>query len=107
MKKKLLKAVYAMTKYTLYSFIIQCALTTLLMAAEPANSQRLERVNISLNVENASLEEIFTLIESKTKFRFTYLRKNIPSQKKTSIAVADENLKMLLQPTDQEYCLCG
>ncbi|MBT28907.1 MAG: SusC/RagA family TonB-linked outer membrane protein [Thalassobius sp.] len=103
MKKKLLKAVYAMTKYTLYSFIIQCALTTLLMAAEPANSQRLERVNISLNVENASLEEIFTLIESKTKFRFTYLRKNIPSQKKTSIAVADENLKMLLQRIANDF----
>ncbi|MDW7694548.1 SusC/RagA family TonB-linked outer membrane protein [Flammeovirgaceae bacterium SG7u.111] len=103
MKNKLLKAVYAMTKYTLYSIIIQCSLTTLLLAAEPANSQMLEKVNITLEAENASLEDLLSIIETKTDFRFFYLRKDLPLRKKTSLSIQEENLKSLLQIIANNY----
>ncbi|MEM1134386.1 MAG: TonB-dependent receptor [Bacteroidota bacterium] len=94
--KKILKAVYAMTKYTFYSIIIQCALASLLIAAEPANSQRLEKINVSLKAENISLKEVFLMIEEKTDFRFSYLNQKIPTNTKVKFTTHNDDLKSIL-----------
>lgn len=76
MKKKLLELLYMCSKSILYSLVLQMFLATILLAEKGA-AQSVKEVTISIEAEEAGVEEIFSLVETKTSFRFFFENKHI------------------------------
>lgn len=69
-----------------------------------ANSAYSQKTKISLDLKNATLTEVFTEIESKTKFKFFYKNKEVDLNRKVTIKTKKKPigtiLKVLFQNTD-------
>jgi TonB-linked SusC/RagA family outer membrane protein len=78
MKNKYLHRLLMVTKFSLYGFVLQCFLLQLLMAsnivAQPSKS--IKEVEIELERQEAKIMDIFSQIEHKTNFKFSYDRKD-------------------------------
>lgn len=79
MKKKLLGLLFMSSKFTFYGIMLQIIFVTILMAEKSSaqNELSIKEVSISLKVTDAGIEEIFSLIESKTEFRFFFENQHI------------------------------
>ncbi len=76
MKKKLLRQFILMSKLLLYGSFIQCLLLNFLLAA-PTEAQKIKtvrEVKVKLDLEESSLMEVFSAIESNTDFKFSYYK---------------------------------
>ncbi|MCK5367054.1 MAG: SusC/RagA family TonB-linked outer membrane protein, partial [Cyclobacteriaceae bacterium] len=65
-----------MSKLLLYGSFIQCLLLNFLVAA-PTEAQKFKtvrEVKVKLDLEEASLMEVFSAIESNTDFKFSYYK---------------------------------
>ncbi|UZR98397.1 SusC/RagA family TonB-linked outer membrane protein [Chondrinema litorale] len=71
MKLDLLKLLMFASKQAIYVFLVQVVAMQFLIA-EPSNSQSLMEVDITLNLKNTSIENVFSEIEKHTEFNFTY-----------------------------------
>jgi TonB-linked SusC/RagA family outer membrane protein len=62
-----------LSKRLIYAFVFQLFLCTVILA-NTGNAQRknIEKVKISLDLQEKSLAQFFKLVESKTDFKFTY-----------------------------------
>jgi TonB-linked SusC/RagA family outer membrane protein len=62
-----------LSKRLIYAFVFQLFLCTVILA-NTGNAQRknIEKVKISLNLQEKSLAQFFNQVESKTDFKFTY-----------------------------------
>ena len=95
MKSDLQRTIMFISKSTLQLIVLQLIGIQLLMANE-SEAQMLKDVRISLKIENASLVEIFELIEEKTDFKFGYNRSVSNLELKLSTKFANEGLDKIL-----------
>lgn len=78
-------------------FYLLCALLLVgNVFASPANEQSLKDKQISLNLENASITEVFTAIEEKTEFTFVFDEKVSGSGQRFSIHAVKESVESIL-----------
>lgn len=73
MENNLRRQLIMLSKRLIYAFLVQLFFCTVLLANE-GNAQRknIEKVKISMNLQEKSLAEFFKQVESKTDFKFTY-----------------------------------
>jgi len=83
------------SKSAFYFFLIQVALMQVLFANH-SNSQELEEVRISIEVEKANLETIFSELERLTEFKFGYDKKVLNSNLLLSYKYGEISLKEFL-----------
>ena len=96
MKRNLFETIMFASKHAFYLFILQL-LGMQLLYANPSNSQTLEQTRLTLNMHEASLEELFTTIEANTTFIFAYNQKIIHSNKRLTLQYHNEPLKDILK----------
>lgn len=70
-KRKVMKLFYKMTRFTFMVIALLLSLTGLLQATE-AKSQDLNNINVTLDLKNAALEEVFNAIQKQSDFTFAY-----------------------------------
>lgn len=80
MHVKLQKKLLRMTRYTLYSFILQgCFYSFALSATTEAQTKKLNEIYLQIELREATLIEAFSNIEKKTDFTFAYRSGDLPS----------------------------
>ncbi len=100
---------------TLLKFDLKMKLTILLLFTAlfglQANNSYAQKAKISLDVDNASIEEIIDDIESNTRFNFIYNTEHVNLQRKLSLHVEKENIDIVLSRlflnTDTNYKVKG
>ena len=99
MKKKLLWLLMMTSKIAFYGLMLQVFFISVLQAHE-GNAQRniksVKETDISLSLDNASIEEVFQAIEKKSDFRFFYDRKGIDKKLRLSIKFKEALLSDVL-----------
>jgi TonB-dependent SusC/RagA subfamily outer membrane receptor len=91
MEKSLRNLLFRVAYGLFFGLILQTFPVTQLFAHEggaPVNevSQDLKRVSIQVDVQNASLEQLFKLVEQKTEFKFFYDKKALASDSKFTLS---------------------
>ena len=85
---------------------LQIMLCLFLFSNIPAFAQQdLNDVKITLADDTASFAQILRQIENSTNFKFSYLRDEVPLNKKITIQVEDESLYKLLMKLASKYGL--
>lgn len=103
MNKKLLLKFLAMSKYAMLGFFLQCTLFTVIFASEGyGQGDKLNNVQVSCNLEDASIVDVFEEIESQTAFKFAYKRSSINNRVKISNEFSDEPLDEILLALAEE-----
>src|SRR5210317_2181303 len=103
MNMKLLNNILKMTKYTFYGLFLQCVILTVILANNGySQSHRLNDVQVSLKLENASIEDAFEEIESQTTFKFAYRKSAIKDYVKLSNKFNEEPLGEILLALAEE-----
>lgn len=84
---------------SLFKISLKMKLTTLLLIVSlfeiHANSYS-QNTKVSLNLKNATVEQVFREIESKTEFKFLYKNKDVELNRKVSILVKKKNINEVL-----------
>jgi TonB-linked SusC/RagA family outer membrane protein len=96
MKKTITKG---LTCPSLFKISLKMKLTTLLLIIslfEMQASGYSQNTKVSLNLKDASVEQVFSEIESKTEFRFLYKNKEIELDRRVSIKVKQKSVKEIL-----------
>lgn len=83
-------------KWVLIGFILQLFLIEILHAHSSV-AQSVYGVQINLQIHDASVEEVFELIESKTDFTFSYSREAFDLEKRVSIRGGEQNLGKIIE----------
>ncbi|MDN5213707.1 TonB-dependent receptor [Fulvivirgaceae bacterium BMA12] len=102
MKNSYLKAIIVMFKYSFLIFFINWLFISLIFATDPARSQNLKNtkslkeINTSIQVDNKNLAQVFSILESKTDFKFSYIPNNVPLKKRISLNHVNTNLYDIL-----------
>jgi len=99
MKWKLLRQLFFMSKLLFYGLVLQICFTGLLIAEDGLAQKNvsIEDVYISINLEDATLEQTLEAISEKTDFKFAFERKNIKSVQSLSTIVSNESLAEVLR----------
>ena len=98
MKKKLLRQILAMSKFTVYGLVLQCFLFSFLKAEDGvAQRKSIDEIYISINLENTRVKEAFTEIERLTDFSFAYDNKKINAQKRIDLSIQNGSLANVLE----------
>jgi len=79
MKTKLHKILVRMSKYAVYSFIIQSIFCSLAFSHN-SEAQRLNEIYLKIDIGKASLEDVFHEIEKNTGFNFAYVLNDLPDK---------------------------
>ena len=95
MQLSLLKPLMFVSKRTFHIFLIQL-ITLQLVLANESKSQKLEDVNVNIQVNDIQLEELFKEIEKQTHFKFGYDKKILRSTTRFTFHDTNQNLKSLL-----------
>lgn len=82
--------------------LIQIA-TLQFVSANETNGQSLKETQVSISVENASLEEIISLIENQTDFVFTAEGKMVGTDSRIDLKLKRSNLKTVLDKLAGEF----
>src|SRR5690606_681350 len=78
MKKSILSSLVAMSKTILYSFVIQCfSMSVLLAYSGSAQVKAIDEVPVKIELQNSSVEEAFSKIESATGYNFVYTSREL------------------------------
>ena len=86
MDTKLRKILIRMSRYAIYSIIIQVSLYSLAFAIEgEAQKKSLEEINTFIGFEAAKIEAAFQMIEKSTDFRFAYRNSELPNTRVTVV----------------------
>ena len=101
MQQKLLKLLMFVSKTACYLFILQLTGLQLLMAAN-TKGQSLEKITISLELQNATLKEAFDVIASKTNLHFVHDRAISGIDTRLDLSYKQATLKEVLQDISQE-----
>ncbi|MDN5202130.1 TonB-dependent receptor [Fulvivirgaceae bacterium BMA10] len=87
-----------MSKYAIFGIFLQCLLYSLLFAGSgKAQRMSLENIQISVELNDASVEEAFEIIEGLTDFRFSYKKRLIHQAKKLNLNKTELSLADLLR----------
>lgn len=99
---KLLHLIIMLSKYIFYGVLLQVFCLGMLMAHEgDAQQMSIKETRISLNLKNAHLSQVFTSIEAKTNFRFSYERKDLDNEQTISIDEKEASLEDILMNISQ------
>ncbi|MEN7551620.1 TonB-dependent receptor [Rapidithrix thailandica] len=90
-----------MSRNTLIGIVLQCVLTGVLFAHN-LEGQQLREVKVNIQAHDITLEEALTLIEKQTQFKFSYVRSQIPLNKKVTLTTNHQDLEVLLQDIARE-----
>lgn len=100
---KFLKDLIAVSKYLFYTIVINCTLMGVLMARDiKSQNVSVNEIYLTVELENAKLQEVFAKIEEQTDFKFTYFKSNIPSQKINKVVEKDASLGLILRKLSGE-----
>lgn len=102
MQYKLLKLIMDISKYSVYIMLIQIV-TLQFVSANETNGQSLKETQVSISVENASLEEIISLIENQTEFVFTAEGQMVGTDSRIDLKLKKSNLKTVLDRLAGEF----
>lgn len=105
MKKNIICLLKMAAFYTLLGFLLQGIMVNILFATSTSEGQNLQSIKISMNVANVSFEQALQIISDKTKFNFSYDKKEVPLDEKLTIDVTDESLYDLLKGLASQYNL--
>ncbi|MEN7548064.1 SusC/RagA family TonB-linked outer membrane protein [Rapidithrix thailandica] len=106
MKLKLLRQVYAMSKYTFYGLVIQGLLCSLLIAKDgKAQNESLEDIYISLDLKDSRLEEAFSYIAQKTSFSFVYNDSYLHHRGHVNLKFENKSMATILRQLSKDYKL--
>jgi TonB-linked SusC/RagA family outer membrane protein len=91
MEKSLRNLLFRLARGLFFGLLLQTFSVILVHAHEGGTlvnevSQDLKKVSIQVDVQNASLEQLFKVIEQKTEFRFFYDKKALASQTKFTLS---------------------
>lgn len=107
MKKKHLRFIAMLTKYAFMGMLGQCLFFTLLFASN-SNAQKqfsVKEVEIELGFENTRLSDIFSLIESKTEFKFIYYESDVKATAPYNLTLQKLTVSDLLLRLSEKYDL--
>ncbi len=98
MKTNLLKNfIKKAVTYTTIGLFLQIFIVNFIFATSPLNGQSLKNVFVSLKLENSNLEKFFNEIENQTKYKFFYIKNEIPLNANVSINVNNAPLSKVLK----------
>src|SRR5688500_15283114 len=100
MKIVLLKLLMLVSRYTLRLFFIQVICMNLGFAAS-TNSQSLDKIKVSLSLEDATLTSVFDELEAKTEFVFAY-SELLESNKSFDLHYQNASLRRVLEDLSKE-----
>lgn len=104
MDLNLLKLLMFASKQMFYVFIIQLFAMNFLVASN-SNGQRLDKVFVTIQVENATLEEVFSELEDRTGFAFGYHGGVLSDKQKLSLDYEKASLLEVLNNVSKETSL--
>lgn len=96
MKLKVLQTLTMLTKYVAYGTFAQILIMNLLLAGN-SNAQKAvsaKEVDISIQLENNSVKNIFDAVEDLTDFSVSYDKNELGNKLKKSITVSKKNMKV-------------
>lgn len=97
MKNHLLKKLIMLTKYAFLGIFLQAFLVSLLWASETrAQKEALNKVVLSISLEDGYLSEAIDMISQKTGFNFVYNETTLDADKRISIKARRKNLHAIL-----------
>ena len=98
MKTNLLKSlIKKAVTYTTVGLFLQIFIVNFIFATSPLKGQSLKNVFVSLKLENSNLEKFFNEIENQTKYKFFYIKNEIPLNANVSINVNNAPLSKVLK----------
>lgn len=103
MQIKVLRQILIMSRYAFLGISLQCLLCSMLMATdgkaqpEATKSKPLEKIYVSIDIDNRTLEDAFSIISKTTNFDFIYDRAIIDDKLNIHAAVKNESLSDLLR----------
>jgi len=89
-----------MSKYTFYSFTLQCLLASFLLAAPgngQSNSVSMEEIFLTVEFNNDKLNVVFDKLEEKTGFKFAYFSNVINSNNRLEANFENKSLSHILE----------
>ena len=96
---KILRGVITMFRKIVYALGLICLLTGTILANSTRGQVRLsmEKINISLDMENAKVRDIFASIEDQTSFTFSYFTSKLNDRVSLTIDAENESLANVLR----------
>ncbi len=103
MRLKVLRQIWTMSKFAFYALLLQCMFAGLLLADDVrSQSSSIEEIYISVQLEDATLKDVFTNLESVTNFNFSYNQGIIDLDEKVSAIAVNESLGDVLRKLAKE-----
>jgi len=97
MKNKVLLHVLDMTKKFIYALVLQCITMTFLLASNGnAQVKSIDKVKISIGLNNLPIEQAFSQIEKETGYNFVFTNKELDKLKKITVLKEEQTLYDLL-----------
>lgn len=100
---KLQKKLLIMSKYAIFGILIQFVFYSFVFA-EYSNAQRksIEKIHVSIELNNLSIKEAFEKLEAVTDFEFAYKQKNVNSRQRLNFSKQSTSLANLLRRISKE-----
>jgi TonB-linked SusC/RagA family outer membrane protein len=107
MQKKLLRLIKMMSIYSTVGLCMQVVFLNILLAGNLSaqKPESIEDVSIAINLKNASLEEAFRQIESKTDYRFAFDYRDLDPSVTLNLKYQKTSLKNILLNISKEASL--
>jgi TonB-linked SusC/RagA family outer membrane protein len=102
MEYKLLQQIAVMSRYALVGMVLQCVFIGLLSASEGnAQEKSIEKIIISIHLEDVPLEDAFVAINDKTDFNFQY-DQTLVQNKKVDLNFTSSSIGKILRHISKE-----
>ena len=106
MNYNLLRKILQMSKYTFYGICLQMILVGMLLAStSEAQRQSLEKIYITVEIDNLTLEEALQLLSDETEFNFSYNDIRIDEEQVISASANNKSMTAFLKKISKEYGL--
>jgi len=93
MENNLRRQLIMLSKRLIFAFLVQLFLCTVLLAnTGNAQLKNIEKVKISMNLQEKSLAQFFKQVESKTDFKFTYTDNLVDLKQPVTVVENDKSL---------------
>ncbi len=106
MNFKLLRKILQMSKYTFYGICLQMVLVGMLLASSSeAQRQSLDKIYVSVDIDNLTLEDALQLLSNETEFNFSYNDERVNEEKIVTASVKNKSMATLLKRMSKDYDL--
>ncbi len=99
MKLNLLRQIKTMSKFTFYGLVLQLLFTGLILASDglAQKQESIEDIFLSVNLDNATLEQVFKDVSKKTEFKFAFEHGRVHVKQRITIEANNESLADILR----------